>query len=359
MTAAERPEVSAWRSLVDALQSAGEQIADQTADLDPAEQADGFRALLRGLTNQLGRFEVDRERPELVAFNGWREKFLMDNPDFRYWFADLRSDRRYRIRGSRGDATYLSITAYARKGGLGAEATARLDSDAMTFGPDGEFEVTLGGDAPSAGNWLDLTDRTSVLWVRFFHDDVTTDRMGSCTIEPIDDPGPAIAPDPSVLGARIERLGATMRLLPQIFAGSTTDERESPNTIRHWSEMDGGAVFTEPGIHYLRGGWQLGPDEALVIEGDLVGCRYWNILAYSRFLNSLDYRSRPVSYTGATATIRDGRYRFVLAAQPPASGDWLDTEGRPFGVVVLRFLAPERTPDLPSVRRVRLDDLRG
>nr|WP_202422729.1 DUF1214 domain-containing protein [Gordonia sp. SID5947] len=343
------------------MRDAGEQLAENTADLDPIEQADGFSALLRGLNNQLGRFEVDRERPELVAFNGWRQKFLMDNPDFRYWVADVRSDRRYRIRGNRGGATYVSITAYARTGGVGAEATGRLDSDAMTFAPNGDFDVTLGGEAPTAGDWLGMTDRTSVLWVRFFHDDVTTDQIGSCTIEPIDTPAPAEALDPAVLGARVERLGAMTRMLPHIFAGSIKADLEPPNEIRHWSEMDGGAVFTEPGIHYLRGGWHLEPDEALIVEGEVVECRYWNILAYSRFLNSLDYRSRPVSYTGANATITEGRYRFVLAGrQPdPALGDWIDTEGRSFGIVVLRFLAPDRTPELPTVRCVRLDDVRG
>jgi hypothetical protein len=100
-----RPEVAAWTALVDGLRDAGDRLARDTAPLDAVEQADAFRALLRAMGNLLGRLEVDRERPELVAFNGWRQKFLMDNPDFRYWVADVRADRRYRITGNRGDAT--------------------------------------------------------------------------------------------------------------------------------------------------------------------------------------------------------------------------------------------------------------
>src|SRR3546814_9900635 len=73
----------AWADLVDSLRDAGERLVAQTAELSEMERADALRALLRGLNNQLGRFEVDRERPELVAFNGWREKMFMDNPDFR------------------------------------------------------------------------------------------------------------------------------------------------------------------------------------------------------------------------------------------------------------------------------------
>ena len=100
-----RPEVAAWTALVDGLRDAGDRLARDTAPLDAVEQADAFRALLRAMGNLLGRLEVDRERPELVAFNGWRQKFLMDNPDLRYWVADVRPDRRYRITGNRGDAT--------------------------------------------------------------------------------------------------------------------------------------------------------------------------------------------------------------------------------------------------------------
>lgn len=358
-----RGEVDAWNEFVDALRAAGDRLAADTAGLDEDERADGFRALLRAVANQLGRFEVDRERPELVPFNGWRQKFLMDNPDFCYWVADIRADRRYRIVGNRGDASYVSITAYATAGATGAQATARLDSDAISFDETGGFEVTV-GDRPVAGDYLELPENASALWVRYFHDDVRADRVGSCAIEPVDAPPVPVPIDPPRFGRQLHRLAATTAAMPQIFAAATAEDLARTNELRHWSEMTGGAVFTEPGIHYLRGAWQLAPGEALLIEGNLVACRYWNILAYSRYLNSLDYRYRPVSYTGTTASIADGRYRFVVSAENPAAenpgvGDWLDTEGRPFGIIVIRFLQPESPPELPSVRRVRLADLPG
>ncbi|MDJ0009442.1 hypothetical protein [Gordonia alkanivorans] len=363
MTEDARPEVAAWNGLVDALRSAGDKLAADTAGLAPAEQADGFRALVRGLSNHLSRFEVDRERPELVPFNGWRHKFLMDNPDFRYWVTEVRGDRAYRIRGNRGDASYMSVTVYRRTGGIGgigAEATARIDSDTIGFDDDGAFEIVLGGTAPGAGDRLELPEKAGVVWVRFFHDDVARDEMGWCSIEPVVEPPVPPSIDAARFASSLDSLAATTSMLPTIFEMSTKDDLDPPNVLRHWSEMAGGAVFTEPGIHYVRGGWQLGPGEALAIEGDVVECRYWNMLAYSRFLNSLDFRYRPVSYTGATATVVDGRYRFVVAAENPGgSGDWIDSEGRDFGIIVMRFLQPADTPPLPSARVVRLDELRG
>ena len=357
MTSSDRAEVDAWNGFVDSLRTAGDRLAAETADLTDMERADGFRALLRALNNQLGRFEIDRDRAELVAFNGWRQKFLMDNPDFRYWVADVRPGRRYRIAGNLSGATYMSITAYAVDPS-GARATARIDSDAMVFGASGEFTVTLGS---SGKNALELPDDVNMVWVRQFHDDVDTDRLGHCSIETLDPVATPAPINPARFSTDLKRLGAMTAAMPMIFATASADDRAAPNELRHWSEMAGGAVFTEPNIHYVRGGWQLEPDEAIIIEGDVVDCRYWNILAHSRFLNSLDYRHRRVSYTGRTAEIVDGRYRFVLAASDPGpgAGDWIDTEGRPFGIVVMRFLQPVRPPELPTVQRVSIHDLPG
>lgn len=354
---------AAWAAMVDDLRVAGERLAASTSALDPVERADAYRALLRALNNQLGRFEVDRERPELVPFNGWREKFLMDNPDFRYWVADVRADRPYRIVGNVGDAVYTSITAYAAGGVAEAAASARIDSDALGIDADGGFTVTLApGSAPSgdeAGPRLTLPEGASAVWVRQFHDDVASDALGWCRIEPLDDVSPPPISDPGRFEHQLTRLGRTMARFPRIVDAAVAPDLAQPNEVRHWSEMTGGAAFTEPAIHYLRGAWELDVDEALVIEGPLADCRYWNVLLYSRFMNSLDYRHRRVSRTAASSTIVEGRYRFVLAARDPGVHDWLDTEGRPFGIFVLRFLQPVTTPELPTVERVAIDELSG
>jgi len=347
-----------WAALVEGLRVAGERLAAQTGDLDPRERADGYRALLRALNNQLGRFEVDRERPELLAFNGWREKLLMDNPDFRYWVADVRDDRRYRVTGSLGDAVYQSITAYAGGRVADAAATARIDSDRLTIDADGCFELILSRERPAHGDWLALPEGAQAVWVRQFHRDAAVERLGWCRIDTLDDPTVPPNIDVDRFERQLQRLGQTMSTFPQIFAAAVAVDRERPNEIRHWSEMTGGAAFTEPDIHYLRGAWELDEHEALVIEGPVMPCRYWNVLLYSRFLNSLDYRYRRVSRTSGNATLVDGRYRFVLAARDPGGhGDWLDTEGRKFGLFVMRWLQPKNVPTLPSVRRCKLSEI--
>ncbi len=354
----------AWGALVEGLRAAGAQLAADTADLGPEVQADGYRALVRALNNQLGRFEVDRDRAELVPFNGWREKMFLDNPDFRYWVADIRDSRRYRISGAIGDAVYTSITVYSRSGGIDtAAATSRIDSDSLAVDAAGRFTVTLSpddaGDGPAdGGDWLALPEGATAVWVRQFHHDAARDRLGWCRIDPVDELDVPPGIDPDTFGRHLTRLGHSIAAFPAIFAASVRDDLAHPNEVRHWSEMVGGAAFTEPNIHYLRGSWQLDEGEALVVEGRPPPSRYWNVLLYSRFLNSLDHRSRPVTLTDGRAHLVEGRYRLIISATDPGgAGDWLDTEGRDVGLFVFRFLQPEHEPELPSIRRCRLDEL--
>jgi hypothetical protein len=233
-----------------------------------------------------------------------------------------------------------------------ASAASRLDSDSLDFDAAGRFSVTLSAQRPASGDWLRLPEGASAVWVRHFYEDVRRDALGTCAIEALDGGPPPPFIEPDRFTRHLARLGPTMARVSAVLTAVERDERPRGNHVRHWSEMQGGAAFTEPGIHYLRGAWELEPDQALVLEGEAVPCRYWNALLYSRFLNSLDHRHRTVSLTGSRIPLRDGRYRLVLAARDPGVAGWLDTEGRPFGLFVLRWLHAERPPALPELRVV-------
>jgi hypothetical protein len=351
----------AWQRVVECLAEAGRRMDAATASAKlPAERADGFRALARALANQLGRLEADDARPELVPFNLWRQKFYMDNPDYLYWVAEIAKGGRYRIEGMAGHAVFTSVNVYAGSG-LQADTVARVTSDDMTLDADGRFSLTLGGaEADAEGAWVAIPEGANMVWVRQFYDDPAT-MDGSCTIKRLDE----VAPPPLIEGERfakrLSNLARTMDTASKVITRTGSDKDPEPrNALREWSEMQGGAVYTEPGIHYQRGAWQLEPGEALVIEGTVVPARTWSVLLYSRFLNSLDARNRQVSLTGPRVkTDPDGRFRIVLAGEEPGVPNWLDTEGRPFGLFVIRWLQPGATPVLPTARVVTLADLRA
>lgn len=349
----------AWQSFVDGLAEAGRRLDAASADLSPQERADGFRALARALGNQLGRLEVDDARPELAPFNLWRQKFYMDNPDCLYWVAEVAPGGTYRIDGVALNAAFTSVNVYAGQG-LEAQTVARITGDELVCDAEGRFTLTLGGEeADAAGQWVPIPAGANMVWVRQFYDDPA--RMdGDCTIVRVD----PVAPPPLIEAQRFTRrlrnMGVTLDRAAKVLARSAGQETDAANEIREWSEMQGGAVYTEPGIHYQRGAWRLEPGEALVIEGRAVAARHWSVLLYSRFLNSLDYRNRPVSLAGPRVTMGEGRrFRIVIAGEDPGVANWLDTEGRPYGLFVIRWLQPTETPELPTARVVAIADLEG
>ena len=350
-----------WQRFALSLTAVGEWMDAATKDLSPEERADGFRSLLRAANNQLSRFEVDRAKPEFDPFNTWRQKFFMDNPDFIYWVADIDEKGWYRITGNCGDSVFTSITVYAGKG-LKASSEARITSDELNVDATGRFEVVLGPRQPadSTAEWLEMPEGANVVWLRQFYDDVYEDAPGSCEIESI---GPVEIPpfiEPIHFSRRLSRLGPLFEIIGKTITAGQEGEKKRGNHIREWSQMQGGAVYTEPGIFYHRGAWDLNPGKALVVSGKVVDARYWNIQLYSRYLNSLDHRYRCVSLTGKRVkTESDGTFRLVLAAEDPGVPNWLDTEGRPFGMFVIRWLHPNSTPPLPMVTVTDLAEVRG
>jgi len=349
----------AWQKLVSALDAAGRRMGEATAALSPEERADGVRALARALANQLGRLEVDDAKPELQPFNLWRQKFFMDNPDCLYWVAEIAQGGRYRIDGLARGAVFTSVNVYAGSG-LKAQTVARVTSDELRCDADGRFSLTLGGaSADAEGQWAPIPEGANMVWVRQFYDDPA--RMeGACSIVRLDPTPAPPAIEPARFAKRLAGMATTLDVASHVIAHGGRADAEVRNGVREWSEMQGGAVYTEPGIHYQRGAWQLEPGQALVIEGEVVAARHWSVLLYSRFLNSLDARNRQVSLTGPrVATDAHGSFRIVIAGEDPGVAGWLDTEGRPSGIFVIRWLQPAATPPLPAARVVPVAKLRA
>lgn len=351
---------AAWEAMVASLASAGQRMREATSDLSAEERADSVRALVRALSNQLGRLEVDDARPELAPFNLWRQKFYMDNPDCFYWVAEIAKGGTYRIRGNARSAVFTSVNVYAGTS-LETQTVARITSDELELDGEGGFVLTLGGEeADAVGQWLAIPEGANMVWVRQFYDDPAA-MDGRCAIERIDSVAAPPIIQPARFARRLAGMGVTLDTASRVMgrAGSTKDT-EPRNGIREWSEMQGGAVYTEPGIHYQRGAWDLQPGQALLIEGKVVEARHLSVLLYSRFLNSLDYRNRQVSLTRPRTHVEpDGRFRIVIAGENPGVPNWLDTEGRPFGLFVIRWLQPETVPELPVARLVSIADLGG
>ena len=109
---------------------------------------------------------------------------------------------------------------------------------------------------------------------------------------------------------------------------------------------------------YAMAPFLIGPDEALVIRARWPQCRYANVCLWNRHLQTFDYASRSISLNRAqTVADADGRFTAVIAHTDPGTPNWLDTEGRPFGIVYWRFMLPEGEIETPQAEVIPLSDV--
>jgi hypothetical protein len=102
----------------------------------------------------------------------------------------------------------------------------------------------------------------------------------------------------------------------------------------------------------------LGPDEALIMTGRWPACRCANVSLWNRHLQTYDYAHRQVSLNRVQTRLEpDGSFRMVIAHHDPGVPNWIDTEGRPFGLVFWRYMLPEGEIATPQATVVRLTDL--
>ena len=65
-------------------------------------------------------------------------------------------------------------------------------------------------------------------------------------------------------------------------------------------------------------------------------------MLWNRFMQTYDYLDHQVSLNRKQAKqAADGGFRMVVAASDPGVPNWLDTEGRPSGLIFWRFIFPE------------------
>lgn len=333
----------------------------------PGDVVEGHRLMMHllegGLTSWL---ETDPDRPRFERIVTPTRKLMGDNPDAIYFEAPVRAGQRYRVRGARAGAVYFSITVEAggAPGQLGARTAGTVNDETIDVGEDGRFEVTLGGP-PQPRNWLDLPADACQITTRHYFEEANpvaadpTRHLG-LTIEALDPPpGPAPRPTDGSVAAGIRRVAASLRSrtlgmprpgekAPPPFVSQVPNQLPPPVT-------PGDHPLAATDAAYSMAPYFAGPDQALVLSGRWPDCRCANVVLWNRFLQTYDYTSRRVSLNRAqTALEPDGSFRIVLAHEDPGLPNWLDTEGRPFGLLFFRFMLPESPIETPRAELVDL-----
>jgi len=343
---------SAWRDFCRALERAGDAVLRPETPDDAFDRAEGFRYLTRllraGLESQL-EF-ADPRFPGFFQLANETIKIGNDNPDNIYRNANVSGRHRYRIRGTRGDAPYLS---FGTKGG-GYESdgtmtpTGQLDGDALELAADGSFEVVLSSE-PAAGNWLPMLPHTTQLVVRETFTDRATQQPARLAIVR-DGPAEDDALDPATLEAALQRAVAFVSGTANLFVDWMAAYAAHPNALPPDDQAKCQRAGGDANIHYCQSRWELAPGEALVIEAPrLPKTGTWNFQLSNFWMESLDYRRHRIHLNPHTAVLEaDGSLRILVAREDPGHPNWLETAGHARGGMLFRWIGCDEHPPLAT-----------
>jgi hypothetical protein len=265
-------------------------------------------------------------------------------------------------------ATYTSFTVEAGAGeGRYAQRTAGVLNDLeIEADADGHYELILGPDAKGPNTFQLPKDAMRLTTRHYFERErsVAADPnvVIPLSIEGLDVKGPPSDWDDARIAAAIRRVANHVR-------GMTLDSPlGDPKQLPSWvssvpnqfnaAAKPGELAFSAFDAAYTMAPYALGPNQALVIEGRYPKCRFANVALWNRYLQTYDYAYRQISLNRKqTQLAPDGSFRMVVAHSDPGLPNWLDSMGRPSGMIYWRFMLPEGDIVTPKASVVSLVDI--
>ena len=326
---------------------------------DVAEGLEYLLGTLRGAI-ETGQHR-GRTHPQLFEATGPYTKMGLDNPDTLYFYANLADGAEYVVEGRRGTTADLSFQVMSGNYSADERAAshAAFDDRALEIDADGRFSFRMGparyDDDEGDPGYVVLHPGSSMIAVREVFSDWEVEEGGSAILRRLDTVG--TAPEPVTLAGQ-ERFYAKLaealigRLRTWLaFPGWFFGEQER-NTLYTPRSTPGGLTtqFSSAGI------FELEPDQAMVISVPVAGVPYQGFQLGSMWYTSLDYVDHQTSLTADQAQVGpDGRIHLVLSEQDPGLANWIETLGRPEGIMQFRWqrvdspITPELGPELKVV----------
>jgi hypothetical protein len=343
----------AWSHLQERLGEAAQVVASAPVSRNRVDLAAGMRHLLVLLTAGIDEVLRFDPQPVLCVQHTSTDDIVtwgMECPDCIYTRAVLRGGESYRLFGNRGTARYVGLQTMN-----GIAATANELVDELEVDADGNFEVVLSSDE-CPGNWMRIEGDHPTLTVRHFFYDWDAEVASSLHIERLGDavdstsgsldPAAAVSRQLAALGDFVHD---NLAFFLQFGAAAPANGFLPPI-----DRTDiGAAAENRPVI----GRWELGPDEALIVEVEPPEGIYWSFSIGNPWWETIHY-GRHQSSLNAHQAVQDsdGLVRVVLSERDPGVANWLDTAGHSNGPIILRCVRTKSAPT-PSTRVVPFDQV--
>lgn len=343
----------AWSYLLNRLRGAAQIVETDPASRNRVDLASGMRHLLvllaAGVDEAL-RFDPDPilcvERTSTDDIVTWG----MECPDCIYTRATMRGGESYRLFGNRGTARYVGLQTMS-----GIVATANELVDELEVDADGNFEVILSADERD-GNWMRIEGDHPTLTVRHFFYDWNTEVRSFLHIERLGDSVEAkhstVDPDVAVsrqLVALGDFVHDNLQFFLQFGGAAPSNGFLPPVDLT----AIGAAAENTPVI----GRWELGFDEALILEVEPPEGVYWSFSLGNPWWETIHYGRHQSSLNAHQVVVdSDGLVRVVLCGRDLGIANWLDTAGYSNGAMILRCVRTTTAPT-PRTRVVTVDDV--
>jgi hypothetical protein len=368
---------AAWKVWIDSQEAAIETV--RTAEGVPrsdVDMAEGYRWVTRlvSLAQEWFIEKSDPLHPQLFQSQTEYRKLLVDNPDVRYGFCALDETRSYRLLGTRGEAAYIGLTfgTPVGKGAVGGRTgtTVQAHVDQFDLGPGGDVDILFGPAAdlpePRPKNCIELAPGTGQLAVRETFFDRRRDRPADLRVELLgDEPPPVLGVEE--LAAKLEFAGVFVQFVAATAVNMWHDTAHNVNTFggtagaHHVAAQDDEVrSHSNAEMTYHGGRWVLGDGEALVItvHNPPTDFLYWGLTTSTAWMESLDYRYTTTNLNNRTAKrSEDGDWRLVISPVDPGIPNWLDTQGRREGYMIVRWVLADDPPH-PTCELVPISELK-
>jgi Protein of unknown function (DUF1214) len=356
---------AAWQELVEVLRTADRSFLDgKRGRFDDEELAYAYRNLTHMLAfaTQLYMYGDPDAPIFLPVQDAPFEKTLGGHPDVQYAFAPVRGDRRYKIKGRRGDEAYLAFTLHRGRRGSGFEQAfdSHINHHDLKTDARGDFEILVSPSHDGASeNWLRASPDATEVYARVYLNDAARDRPARFQIEALDPP-PLARPGRADVARRLREMAQVVKDLSLAMPQPLRD----PNKVGELWQIDPkgpSQMWQALDNIYCRGSYALEPGQALLLEGTVVPCDYWGVQLWNPFLGSGDYRLGPVCINRSQARIgKDGAFRVAIAREDPKVPglDWISTAGERQGTFFIRWMCAASKPTAPTARLVSLAALR-
>jgi len=349
----------AWRDFCDRLRAAGDRFLESDFPDDERTRTEGYRSLLR-LLNYATRIEIeagDPLFPDFVRYEEPHSQWGGPNPDNTYLRAIIDPTQTYRIWAD-VDGMLQAIFCQ-HEGDMQLEEYGvyhERSMDDFELNEDGFLELILSPDEQE-GNWIPTHPKARFFTIRIYLSDWEEHTAPTFHIERADFEG--IAPPPPTPGPLARGLDRAIHWVEKTsvyWKGYTQKglDASTPNVAGEVRSTPGGA----DNIAYGSCFWDLADDEALLLVCEVPVAQYWNFTIHTMtWLESGDFPRRQTSLTGDQVCLDgDGLVRLVVSKQDPGVPNWIDTEGRPRGLLAYRWVWAETKPT-PTARVVPVDEV--